>query len=288
MIIGVPSGIGDISWVVSKLINSAEWKDGLEMQIADGWPFRAQEYLESVGAKIADPPYGNFRYEDIITWEAIHPYAKWEHIPKNVGRFLMQPNWHLEQGRPLKDWLPDLETSYHYSIKLPVLLSNVYSSVISEGNWVGISAASYRGHKAWKTWGMSEWKEFCSMIIAEGYGLVLLGGAWDDLTQSLENEFPKGACVNLVGKTSFPEACSIQKLLKFYIGFSSGLGIIRSVMGLPTMMLWPEHQQPLSYSWADPVDVSEKRYMPSPYMEPRAIFNLFRIQEQIYKGEQNG
>lgn len=283
MIIGVPSGIGDISWVVSKLINSPEWKNGLEMQIADGWPFRSREYLESVGAKLADPPYGNFRYEDIISWEAVHPYKLWEHVPKNVGRFLMQPNWHLEQGRSLKDWLPDLETNYHYNVRLPYIDGKEYYDDLKNGNWVGISAASYRGHKAWKTWGMSEWRELCSMIIAEGYELVLLGGAWDDLTQSLENEFPKGACINLVGKTSFPEACSIHKLLKFYIGFSSGLGIIRSVMRLPTMMLWPEHQQPLSYSWADPVDVAEKRYIPSPYMESRTVFNLFKIQEGEFK-----
>jgi ADP-heptose:LPS heptosyltransferase len=285
MIIGLPSGIGDISWVVSKLINSAEWKNGLKMQIADGWPFRAQEYLESAGAKLADPPYGNFRYEDIITWESVHPYKLWEHIPKNIDRFLMQPNWHLEQGKSLKDWLPDLPTSYHYKLDLPSVENKGYCSTLKNGNYIGISAASYRGHKAWKTWGMSEWKELCNKIVESGYSIVLLGGAWDDLTQSLENEFANGGgvCLNLVGKTTFPEACSIHKLLKFYIGFSSGLGIIRSVMGLPTIMLWPEHQQPLSYSWADPEDIKSKNYMPSSYMEVRGVFNLFKIQEEAWR-----
>ncbi len=283
MIIGVPSGIGDISWVISKLINAPEWRDGLEMQIADGWPFRAQEYMESVGVKLASPPYGNFRYEDIVSWEAIHPYIEWSQVPKNCNRFLMQPNFHLERGRSLKDWLPDLETDYHYDITLPPINGKQYYPILNGGKWVGISAASYRGHKAWKTWGLEEWREFCRMLLAAEYKICLLGGAWDDLTQSLEHEFYPNACINLVGKTSFPEACSVHHLLKFYVGFSSGLGVIRSVMGLPTMMLWPEHQQPLSYSWADPQDIESKKYIPSPYMEPRAVFNLFRIQEESWK-----
>jgi len=282
MIIGVPSGIGDISWVVSKLINALEWKNGLEMQIADGWPFRAQDYLESVGAKLADPPYGQFRYEDIISWESEHKYSEWKDISKNVGRFLMQPNFHLERGLPLKDWLPDLETTYHYEMNLPSIEKKQYYSILNEGNWVGISAASYRGHKAWKTWGFDQWVEFCKMLLLKNYKICLLGGAWDDLTNSLENEFYSSDCLNLVGKTSFPEACSIQKILKFYVGFSSGLGIIRSVMGLPTMMLWPEHQQPLSYSWADPEDIRSGRYFPASYSEPRIVLNIFKIQESIY------
>ncbi len=285
MIIGVPSGIGDISWVVSKLINAPEWKDGLEIQIADGWPFRAQDYLESVEAKLATPPYGSFRFDDIIVWQKVHPYITWQDIPKDVGKFFIQPNWHLEMGRSLKDWLPDLDTSYHYNINLPELSTKVRSLTmpLSNGNWVGISAASYRGHKAWKTWGLSEWTDFCKMLLAKEYKICLMGGAWDDLTESLYYELPPNACINIVGKTTFPEVCAIHRLLKFYVGFSSGLGIIRSVMNLPTMMIWPEHQQPLSFSWADPEDVESKKYIPSPYMEPRVVFNLFRIQEESWK-----
>ncbi len=43
MIVGVPSGIGDVSWVYSKLCNVGE---RLEYEVADGWPYRTTQFLE--------------------------------------------------------------------------------------------------------------------------------------------------------------------------------------------------------------------------------------------------
>jgi ADP-heptose:LPS heptosyltransferase len=131
---------------------------------------------------------------------------------------------------------------------------------------------------------LKNWIELLRTLIAREYSICLMGGSWDDLTRAIQYELPNFACLNLVGQTSFPEACAVHKLCKFYIGFSSGLGIIRTVMGLPTIMLWPEHQAALSTSWADPEDVESRRYIASRYVEPRAIYNIFKIQESLFEG----
>ena len=112
-----------------------------------------------------------------------------------------------------------------------------------------------------------------------------MGGRWDDLTDELELHLSEysNQVLNIVGKTTFPEACAVHKLCRFYIGFSSGLGIIRTVMELPTIMLWPSHQQKLSTSWADPEDLYTGRYIASGYTTPGSVYKLFKQQEDVVK-----
>jgi len=287
--IGLPSGVGDCSWAVSKLINAPEWPE-MEFEIADGWPYRTLPYFEMLGKKAT---YGQFRYDDIIAFEYYNRYSTWKDIrSKGYGCYLIQPNQHLEAGKPLKDYLPDLDTSYHYPLNIPDLKQSKfykrYFSILEDyPYWVGISAASYRGSKAWSTWELEPWAKLCMRLLADGYHIVLLGGRWDDLTDELEAYLPyenttNGEVLNLVGKTTFPEACAVHKLCKFYIGFSSGLGIIRTVMGLPTIMLWPDHQQLLSTSWADPEDLENKKYIALPYTTPDDVYRTFSIQAGKY------
>lgn len=288
MRICVPSGVGDISWLISKIINSKEWKNGeLEIAVADGWPFRADDYLKLVGAKFAQtetPPYGAFNYEDILGFEKMNPYKIWSDVANSgFSAYFMQPNQHLERGLPLKDYLPDLETDYHYPMEIPdIKYSKFYPELLNYDNWVGISAASYRGAKAWKTWSSTEWVELCEKIIDDGYNICLMGGKWDDLTDMVGDYLPEDRVLNLVGRTTFGEACAVHKMIDFYIGFSSGLGIIRTVLDLPTMMLWPGFQQPLSTSWADPEDLESKKYMAMPYVSSNDIYLKFKKQANLF------
>ena len=41
-VVGVPSGIGDVSWLYSKLKHAGP----LGYKIADGWPYRTKQFLE--------------------------------------------------------------------------------------------------------------------------------------------------------------------------------------------------------------------------------------------------
>jgi len=281
----LPSGIGDCSWAVSKLINAPEWPR-VEIEVASGWPFRTHPYFEMLGKKST---YGQFGFDDIVAFEKVNPYRTWkELVSRGYGCYYIQPNIHLET-RPLHEYLPDLPTNYHYPLDIPDLKSSrlykKYFQPLEEyPRWVGISAASYRGAKAWNTWELDSWADLCLKLIADGYHICLMGGKWDDLTDELEFHLPVSPddVLNIVGKTTFPEACAVHKLCKFYIGFSSGLGIIRTVMELPTIMLWPDHQQLLSTSWADPEDLESKKYIALPYTTPDDVYRAFSIQAGKY------
>lgn len=282
--IGVPSGIGDISWIVSKLVNTNGYK--FIVEIADGWPYRAEEYIKLLGEKFEFGGYGDFEYRDIVGFEKINPYQTFRDIVEaGYGRYLIQNNHHLERGLPLKEWLPDLLTNYHYTLHTSSSDEAVATTLLKHvpRPRVGLSAASYRGAVAWKTWEGDKWRELIKVMESAGYSVVLMGGGWDDLTRSLANAGKK--VYSVVGQTSFGEAVAMHKLLDGYVGFSSGLGIIRTVLGLPTYMLWPSHQMALSSSWADPMDLATERYIATGYIDVDGVWGLLQYQLKKFEKE---
>lgn len=273
MIIGLPSGIGDVSWAYSKLCHVGP----LEYEIADGWPYRTSDFMELLPG-VSKVSYGQFRYEDIMSFEhatGIGDHPKWEDVVSKNGqpnaRVLIAPNLHLEQGRRLEEWLPDLPTDFHYPINIPEARQKEALNILSRFKkpvW-GISAASYRGSESWKTWGRAEWTKFLWRFHDRAGGtILLLGGFWDDLTHSLAED----GWNELVGKTHISTATEILKHLDGYIGFSSGLGVLRTVLNKRVFMMWPDHQLELSTSWAPKHMLESGRYMMSRWLSPDEVF----------------
>ena len=275
-VVGVPSGIGDVSWIYSKLKHVGP----LGYKIADGWPYRTKQFLELL-PQVKWTEYAPFTYRDIINFEQVqnigfHP--TWKDISnRGFEECLIEANRHLELGKPLKDWMPDLPTDYHYEIRVPqededrafALLDGLK---LPKPIW-GISAASYRGSEAWKTWGYAEWSRFLKMFLAEAGGsILLLGGFWDDLTATLADD----GYEDIVGKTSIGTAVEILNQIDGYIGFSSGLGVIMTVLNKPTFMLWPDHQVELSTSWADPDMLVCGKYATSLWRDPVLVYKNAR------------
>lgn len=270
----VPSGIGDFSWAYSKLkhVGMADWT------IADGWPHRTVPYVQLL-ENVNSAQYGPFDYNTIVRLEqqfgwdtATRP--TWEKINQFPGTSVyIQPNLHLEQGRRLEDWLPDLPCDFHYPINIPEIERERMAAMLSgmRRPIFGISCASYRGSEAWKTWGHDEWVMFLRMLEAEiGGTILLLGGFWDDLTSTVATTC---GYKDIVGKTSVPMMVAAMEMLDGYIGFSSGMGIIRTVVKKPVFMMWPDHQVELSTSWAPPEMLEERSYVASLWREPRLVFS---------------
>jgi len=264
--VAVPSGIGDVSWAYSKL----KYAEPMLWQVADGWPYRTKPFLDMLD-NIAGVEYGKFSYDDIVVFASQHAKRTWHEVISNgFGRILIEPNSHLERGGRLEDWLPDLPCDFHYEIHTSSQDQTRAASLLAglETPLWGISAASYRGSEAWTTWGFDEWSKFLKAFHTKWEGtIILLGGFWDDLTSSLADEGYK----DLVGKTSVGCMVEVLKQLKGYIGFSSGLGVIRTVLRLPVFMMWPEHQQPLSTSWAPEWMLEDGLYVASRWLEPDVV-----------------
>lgn len=268
MKIAVPSGIGDVSWIYSKL-----GALGLEWEVSDGWPARTVPYLEMLPG-IKKATYGGFQYNDILRWQqavGILDTPRWSDcVALEAGTLYMSANRHLELGRRLEDWCPDLSTDFHYEIRVESR-QTVKAAALLEGMRrpiFGISAASYRGSEAWKTWRYEQWSHFLRMLLAHAGGSVLLlGGFWDDLTSSLVDDGYR----DVVGKTDVGTCVEILRNIEGYIGFSSGLGVIRTVLNKPAFCLWPDHQVELSTSWAPMHMIESGRYEASLWREPEDV-----------------
>jgi len=177
---------------------------------------------------------------------------------------------------PLAEWLPDLQTYYHYPLLVSeedsrlgrektvrAILGDRYAPPhpMTEGPVVGISCASYKGAAAWDTWGRVQWVDFLRRVMAIGWRPLLVGGEWDDLTYTVACELD---LPSTVGKTSVPQMIEQMRVLEAYIGFSSGMNVIRTVLDRPAMALWPCNarcdQKELSRSWVPPHMLESGRY----------------------------
>src|SRR5207249_10747350 len=110
-VVGVPSGIGDVSWLYSKLKHVGP----LGYKIADGWPYRTKQFLELLPqAKWTE--YAPFTYRDIINFEQVqnigfHRTCK-DIFNRGVEDCLIEADRPLELGIPLDDCMPDWPTDY--------------------------------------------------------------------------------------------------------------------------------------------------------------------------------
>ena len=274
MVIGVPSGIGDISWVYSKVKNIGE---PLEIEVADGWPYRSVPYLELL-PKVVKATYGGFSYVNIIGFQTVNGITgneSWYELRKLGDNLLLEVNKHLEAGKRLEKWIPDLPCDFHYEM-ITTAQDSSQAELLLEGlrkPVIGISAASYRGSEAWKTWGKEQWSAFLPWLEAETGGQVLLmGGFWDDLTSSLADMGYK----DIVGRTNTGVMVELLRKMEGYLGFSSGLGVLRTVLSKPAFMMWPNHQFQLATSWAPFEMLEDKSYSWCPWLEVDAVQKVVR------------
>ena len=278
LVIGTPSGIGDISWIWSKLVGLTDEYD-IVFDVADGAPRRAHNYLKLL-PELKGYRYGKFDFPFIQTWGATNDITTWAAIKqRGFGQEFLQPNFHILNGGLLQDWLPDLPTNFHYEIATKGEDKISAEGMIKDAEVstvIGIHAASIRGAKAWNTWKRKEWMQLMQSINRDLKGdvmFVLMGAYWDDLTKSLQDKNLKTK--DLCGKTTVAEVLEIHKRIDGYIGFSSGLGVLRTVLGLPTFMLWPDWQYLHIYGWAPPEMVEDGSYNGVIYSDVETVYEGF-------------
>jgi len=281
----VPSGIGEFQWAWTKYLNTGE---DFCILALDGAPRRLHQFCELHPRVKAFGYTSVFDYTQIRTWQDYHGLKTWAAVKERFALGSMTAlacNPHLEAGKPLADWMPDLPTSYKYKLEVQngqtIKAARYLRNTEPTDVLVGISCASYRGADAWKTWHASEWLIFLGLIQKEvpNGRFVLLGGSWDDLTASVYDEDselrwlvdPRG--FPPVGRTDFGTAVGILGGLDAYVGFSSGLGHVAAHnCGTPVWMFWPEHETALSTTWVDPELLESGAYVPSAWIRPEAAF----------------
>lgn len=284
----VPSGIGDISWLYSKLLNIPEVSKGsavLSFHIADGWPYRALPYVNMLPCT-AYNDYGNHEYKDIIEVERVqkidHNKLTWQELKdRGYGAYFIQNNEFLERGTPLAKWCPDLLTTYHYPLIRDEAAEKKAQELLTPATKTrplfGVFGSSKRGVKLWKGWLAPEWLEFIKMVKRDfDPHFVLMGAQWDheimdEIVVELDKE--KIEYTNITGRTMLAAAVEVLKLLNYFMCFSSGLNVLSTVVGTPCCAMWPDFQHALRYAWAPPDMIQEGSYKAFVWCEPFTVFD---------------
>ena len=229
-------------------------------------------------------------YRDIIVWGSSKGAKTWEETVENFGEgefIYIQANEHLGQGRRLEEWMPDLDTDFHYKFNFDI--KEPYLGISHIGPFMGIHMASMKGIRAWKAWLPEMWHAFMQCVHKDfpEITFVILGGTWDidtavEVMGLADGKLP---IIDLTGKTKITDAIKVLNEIDYYVGYSSGLGVLANVLGKPSTSLWPIHQAELMYSWADPEMIETRDYMGFVYDSPERIYNRIKPKlKEIYNG----
>lgn len=279
-LIRVPPGIGDSIWILQKLINS---KEKFDFHITDAFPQRGKQIFDLLPQVSNSCEYvPGLSYGTIKALAKQNPKLWQEHREK---AFTLECNTHLEAGKRIEDYLPDLTIKY----KLPYKTSDTEKALAAQllslqhanaGKYLGIYCSSYATSKNHGEgfWGPNEWYDFVEKIHLENPLIifVMIGAEWDTdltgmlMTKMLAHRIP---FINTVGE-NLGTVIEILKRLDYFIGFPSGLSIINETLHKKTYMFYPTHLIPLSTAWPEESRIKSGDYIPVKFCTPAEAFKI--------------
>lgn len=261
----VPSGIGDFSWLWSKLVTT---QDQYDIEYIGGIPDRMTAFLALLPQDRVVSVRSNSEY-----------YTKWDSngelicIPRKTGmapilkargyadvlsgnRVFLETNTHLERGNRLEEWfkneLPN--TEFHYAMRGILDKATIAPYFI-------VNFSSYGTKKAWGYYEVEDSVKLVKFIYKErGWLPVFIGGPYDDYTIDICKALTAKniPVINMVGRT--PDLTTVVALLQqseLYFGACSGLMALANVLHVPVCTYYPPFKNPpgryLAGTWHDPL-----------------------------------
>lgn len=259
----MPSGIGDISWLYSKLVSLGQ---PMHISVTPGHPQRAVPYLELLPG-VTRSDYKGLPTSDVLE-RGHHPDMTVPQLLERAGAGPMpiQLNTHLEHGRRIETYMPELPVQHHYKIRIPQADTDTARELVAPWKrFVTFYCANARTASIWKGWTPADWAEMAALLVPayQFDGVVLIGADWDI---SLADEIvPKIQAAgvplkNLTGKLSMGASLQVVRDGRYLVAFPSGIPILAAVMRCPVMMFYPKHLEPMQAAFADPEMIVEGTY----------------------------
>lgn len=223
----VPPGIGDISWIYSKVKHWIDQGVPMEFVVEEQDPRRSEAFVNL----LPDVTFGG--YAEVPGHVRITSID----IPPCDGEYAIM-NHFLESGNSLSRIWPDLKTDYHY--RLNTNEDDVGAAVDLLGTRTtpvfGLYCSS-RNHRDNGLWSVDEWVEFVERV-SEGRSVrwACLGAEYDDKTREVCDRI---GALNGVGNLGLGATIETIRRLDYFFAFPSGLGILADVVQTPcTMWYW--------------------------------------------------
>lgn len=295
--IGLPPGIGDMHWVLTKL-ESFKYKNSIDELnvVIDRNPelSYSREFLRLV--PFIDSVDDNQRH---LPFKFSIAGGDGTPLQQNVNGvdYLIEFNSRLEQGIRLEKILPEYDVDFNYPIEYP-REARSFTELIKKGMGGKLYlfyTSSIQGNKNWckGTWEARDWIKLAEMVYKETkIKILLMGAQWDAgygaMIKSIDR---KNVIQNFVGKTKIAEALGLLRESNFLVGFLSGLVILATRFKIPCVSFWPTLKQAphwgrhncvperFQHSWIPP-KAKEHGYMPMFYghknTTPEGIFEKLR------------
>ncbi len=284
-LIRVMPGIGDNVWLCQKLINTGEKFD---FHMSDGLPQRGKalfDLLPQVSASCTYVP--GLRPKSVRETAKQYDGCAFASITEKA--FSLELNHHLENGRRIEEYLPDLPTTYclryntsDYAIAIDTVICNTFKPL---PKLIGIYISAYSTNRAWNFWSEKEWFDLIQKIHLEipDACFVFIGAEWDlDLTGNVIklcqlHNIPLFDAVGMVLGASI----ELMKRLDYFIGFPSGMCIINETLHKKTFMFYPWHLKNMMYAWPEEDRIKNRDYIAQLFYTPMEAFRIIAEQTNL-------
>lgn len=278
----VPAGIGDFSWVYSKLVNFGQ---PFRLIVCGDQPRRTLPFAEILPA-IKSAEYGPFSYWPIFETMKLGLPENTDMKSLEPGEYYIAANTWLEHANKLADFLPSLRTTYHYKFKnlSPYCKADFWKHDFSGKRLIGVYTSKYANYcNDFKFWSEQEWVDFLTQLknVVGECVFFFIGASFDnnDLGNVIAKRIQEFAqTVNLIGQTHIGEVVALLKTLDYLVSFPSGIGVLGDVVNIPTMHFIPKARESLRNlvnTYADPVNVRSGKHINQLFCTPEEAIQKF-------------
>lgn len=265
------AGIGDAIWLMQKLVNQPDAHNWI---IPAGQPQRAHQLAPLLPSVIR-----SVTFKEGLGYRAIKTYGYRGHWCNTPDSFMLEANTHLEAGKRIESFLPDLATSYRIQWEtIDYQLPAVCLTQDTGRPYIAIYTSAYQKDARWKGWEAKEWMEFIQLF-PKRYTFVIIGASWDigipeQLMPMLTlNSIPY---VNTVGQ-SLGVVIEVLKRCEAFIGYPSGLSILNETLGAgKTIMFFPPHLQAMQNTFAEPSRIEDGSFKACQWCVPEKLYSWIK------------
>jgi hypothetical protein len=201
--------------------------------------------------------------------------------------WVLIPNRHLELGRRIEEWLPELETNWRIADRFrfePWELDYAAHLRRTLGDYCCFYLGPKGGNTTWghnkdSLWTPEDWRLLFDRCRECGLPIVLVGAEydrsyWEEIVKPLTGDEGVHDCI---GHWGIAQSFAVIKGSRFLISYQCGLGIFAVYLGVPVAMWWRPYgnsswphgfvsfHEAMAHDWAPPAAVASWRYLPCIY-----------------------
>lgn len=254
----VPGGIGDDAWCYLKAAALAKrWGSPVQFCPVGDHPRRAQEFIELLPG-VSFGGYSDINGDELLSYVLREPPVDLDNLRGTTAPLCA--NFHLEAGKRIEEWYPEVDATFDLKLKTTASHRAKAKEIVGPGKQttIGVYPAAYGPARGWSFFGISPQRNDYHEALVRAWAdlviglakekpdarFVLIGATFD---QEIHDELGKAlraARVDVrecVGQ-HFGVAAEVLKACDLLVAFPSGIPIVATLLGTPTVWWLPDRQ----------------------------------------------